>query len=585
MSDGPDYQLRNAVDRLSQQVSSVQSDVSLVGNRVHLVGQETSMTRSELATLRQDFERFVRQNELTSNIQRAEVKIGNLEAQAEHEFGHYKVVRRSAIGILQEFDSGLVSQETVRTVGEQLMLQTPRYWLAPVLVALSAWASDDQTLCSRAVEVAYTRSPAKTSLFMSLVLRRQGRQVASVRWLRHYLNNLDPMALGRDFAVVLEAISQGAFGAAGREAVGETLDGWRALFASDEQAIAQQVKRWHAECEEHAGRVKDDDYARLAAISPQWPLLRDSLAAAMAQGALLEKYSSMMNEEIAPSATLEDAVDDILDQLVREYDSEELPIRRELAYNLGVVRHDGDLVRAQATADAEGASFETTIDYLTVQSTSALSPALIGVSRSTQRVAVASCHDWFERGHEEFTMAYRGALPSDVVATFTANHTVGAKAFQLPTWSGSFRMPMDQLEGSLRAHWDASAKSFIDGFAYDWRRNAIVPAIVTVLVLLILGNMNLGLGFVAALLVGGIWGFVIYNRYQTALKQQAEAKALIESAKQDSVAQMRGAHAELTDWTSAYGAADSSAPKVRELIQSTATAQHGSRPFEGRTLS
>src|SRR5512144_2075634 len=123
--DGPDYALRPAVDQLSHQVASVGSAVSLVGNQVNAVGQETALARSELATLRQDFERFAGQHELTANIQRAEVKVGNLEAEGEHRFGHYKVVRRSAVGSLQEFDSApraslVPAAASLRVVGSHL---------------------------------------------------------------------------------------------------------------------------------------------------------------------------------------------------------------------------------------------------------------------------------------------------------------------------------------------------------------------------------------------------------------------------------------------------------------------------------
>src|SRR5205814_3416103 len=132
-------------------------------------------------------------------------------------------VRRSAVGILQAFDVGLISEQTAQTVSEQLMIQAPRYWLAPVLVALAAWSRDEQSLGERAVETAFQRSPAKTSLFMALVLRRQGRYDSAGRWLRHYLAAQDPTALGRDFAVILESIAQGAFGPAGLQLIQEFL--------------------------------------------------------------------------------------------------------------------------------------------------------------------------------------------------------------------------------------------------------------------------------------------------------------------------------------------------------------------------
>ena len=142
-------------------------------------------TAGELSQLRADFLAFTQQSERRANLQRAETKIGVLQDKLEHEFGHHKVVRRTATGLLQAFDVGLVSEESVRSVSEELMIQTPRYWLAPALVALAAWSADEKSLCERAVAEAYRRSPTKTALLFTLVLRRQNRLESSARWLQH----------------------------------------------------------------------------------------------------------------------------------------------------------------------------------------------------------------------------------------------------------------------------------------------------------------------------------------------------------------------------------------------------------------
>lgn len=585
MPDGIDYALRRSVDQLSTQVSHLGDAVAAVNGNVTAVGQETAMTRSDLAQLRVDFESFVMQAERTANVQRAETKVVGLRDQVEHHFGHYKIVRRSAVGILQQFDTGLVSEETVRHIGEQLMIQTPRYWLAPVLVALSAWAGDDQELCARAVEEAFRRSPTKASLFFALVLRRQGRQEAAVRWLRHYLRGLDPTALGRDFAVILEAISQGAFGPAGHELVQETLDGWRVMLAHDADVNEAQVKRWVSEFEESTPSVQDGSYPRLAKVSPQWVSLRAGLSGAQTQQVILDKYRALMSEEIVMNRRLEDAVDDILDRLVVEYDNEELPLRRDLAFNEAVIDHGGDLERARAKAEAEQVVFEETLDYLTVQTRSALQPAQIGVSQATQRMAIAACHDWFAEAHNRFTLGYRAMLPSDVEAELDHQHTVASKVFNLPTWRGSFRNPMEQLERDLAAHWDSATKAFLGGFAFDVRREAIKPAIVVGALFLFLVGASVGFAFLAAAVVGGVWGYVLYNRQQKALKAQQEAERTIKQAKTESIAELRGAGAELTDWSTAYGRADGFEPQTRQMIASLATYGHGRRDFNGRVVS
>jgi hypothetical protein len=579
-----DYTLRRQVGELQNMVVQVNQMVGQVSGQVASVGQKAQETDDRLRKLAQDFESFVLHAQRTANVQRAETRIGVLEAQVDHQFGHHKVVRRSAVGVLQGFDTGLVSEETVRAVSEQLMIQNPRYWLAPVLVALGAWAADERELCDRAVQEAFRRSPGRTSLFMALVLRRQGRRESAVRWLRHYLAAQDPNALGRDFAVILECIAQGAFGPAGLELVQERLDAWRDLLLNDEAKQQAQVDRWRAEVESHTGGPSGNRYPRLAAVSPQWPQMDRVLAAAAAHRPLIDKYSALAAEEISGQDRLEDAVDDILDRLVNEYDDEELPLRRELALNAAVIRHHGDEEASRRDVDADSASLETTLDYLTIQTSSALNPAAIGVSRSTQRIAVASCHEWFARAHAVFTKDYREMLPPNVEAVFESSHNIGATAFKLPRWSGSFTQPMEQLERSLAEHWDRTAQPVIDGMAFDWRRKAILPAVVVVVALVVLTACARVPGFLIALAAGGVWALVLYNQSQAAAKRQQEARDFFARAKQDSITQLRGAGAELTDWSMAFREADSQEQAVRGLIGDLATAGNAASPFESRVV-
>jgi hypothetical protein len=579
-----DFQLRRNVRELQDMVVQVNQMVGQVSGQVASVGLKAQETDNRLQKLADDFQSFVMQAQRTANVQRAETRIGVLEAQIDHQFGHHNVVRRSAVGVLQGFDIGLVSEEIVRGVSEQLMVQNPRYWLAPVLVALGAWAGDDPELCDRAVQEAFRRSPGHTALFMALVLRRQGRRDSSVRWLRQYLSAQDPMALGRDFAVILECIAQGAFGPAGLDLVQERLDSWRTLLLNDEAKQQAQVDRWRAEIEGQIAGSSRTRFPRLADISPQWPQMDRALSCAAAHRSLIDKYSALAAEEITGQERLEDAVDDILDRLVNEYDDEELPLRRELALNAAVIRHNGDEDASRRELAADHASLEATLDYLTIQTSSALNPAAVGVSRSTQRIAVASCQEWFSRAHGTFIRDYRLTLPQNVEAVFETSHNLGATVFKLPRWTGSFTQPMDQLERSLADHWDRNGQPYIDSLAFNWGRKAILPVASVVVALVVLTVCAGWAGPLVALVGGGIWALVLHAQAQAAAKRQQEARNFVARAKHDSIIQLRAAGAELADWTEAFRGADGQEPAVRELIASLATAGNAPSPFERRVV-
>ncbi|OWV04286.1 hypothetical protein B5D80_20465 [Micromonospora wenchangensis] len=554
-------------------INGLRVAVGEVGTQVADIGVRQRDTQDQLLALRNGLLRLEQQAERTKHLHSAEAKVGQVKADIEQRFGHHKVVRRTAVGILRAFDRGLVREETVQTVSEELMVQNSRYWLAPVLVALAAWVGDDQERCVRALEDAYSHSPERTSLFMTLVLRRQGRRSAAVRWLRHYLDAQDPAALGREFPVILEAIAQGAFGPAGVALVQERLDRWRRLLLDDE-AVAAQVRRWREELNTHIrADGLETDFPRLATATPQWPQLRLMLSHADAHQSIIDRYAPLLAAEATVSSDIEDAVDDLLEQLVSESDREELPLRRELLAYEAVVRSDGDLAAAEQLVRTEADALDDTRDYLSLQTDCALTPETLAVSPQTQRLALANCHDWLAQAHESFTRDYRLAAPQTVQMVVDPAASCGIPAFRPPRWQGSFDEPLGAMEHLLTTHWDRASRSFVDSLTFTWGRNLIGPSVFLLLLLVItwgLGGPGAGLLVTAA--AGIAWAVVLKGRADRAAAEQARVRTLIDDARDESLRDLRATGMELETWYERFKAADGKAGEVTVLIADLATA-------------
>lgn len=578
--------VENILRQQRRDLVAISNAVGEVGLQVNDIGIKQRITQDQLATLHGAVLRLEQQAQRTKNLHSAEARVGQLKNDIEQQFGHHKVVRRTAVGMLRAFDQGLVREETVRAVSEELLVQNSRYWLAPVLVTLAAWAGDDPQLCVRAVEEAYQHSPERTALFMALVLRRQDRGPAAVRWLRHYLDAQDPAALGREFPVILEATAQGAFGPAGLALVQERLDGWRRLLLDDEAVISAQVRRWRVELTSHV-RVDglDEDFPRLAEASPQWPQLRLMLSHAQAHGSILDRYTPVLAAEATPSSRIEDAVDELLDQLVTEYDREELPLRRQLAEQEAIVQADGDLAAAEQVARAQVDVLDDTRDYLSLQTDCALAPHTLAVSAQTQRLAMAACHDWIGEAHAGFTNDYRIAAPTTVEVAVDPGALSGVAAFRPPSWTGSFDRPMGTLERSLDAHWNRYGRPFVDGLAFDWGKSLIGPLVVLFVVLLIgLAVGGAGIGLLATALTGGVWAVVLKGRAEAAAAEQERVRRLIDDARDEALRGLRAAGMELEAWRDRFTAADSDASRVTALIADLATAGGPGAPHERRAV-
>ena len=157
--------LANVQNKLVENQSILHAEIGEAKNQIKMV-------EDSLQKLEQELVRFRRNQELANRLGQAETKIVKIRQELDKKFGHYDIVRRMTTGILQATDVGVVKKSTIETATEEMMISTPRYWLAPCLVALSAWINDNKNLADIALKEALNRSEEKTSLFFALVCRR-----------------------------------------------------------------------------------------------------------------------------------------------------------------------------------------------------------------------------------------------------------------------------------------------------------------------------------------------------------------------------------------------------------------------------
>ena len=101
---------REIINNLGNQIDGVQANLGTVRNDLQL-------TRTELAELREEFRQFVEEAARVAAVQQSQVKVVDLKAQLDREFGHYSVVRRTSVGLLQGFDVGNISNTVATKIG------------------------------------------------------------------------------------------------------------------------------------------------------------------------------------------------------------------------------------------------------------------------------------------------------------------------------------------------------------------------------------------------------------------------------------------------------------------------------------
>jgi hypothetical protein len=539
--------VQRTMEHVGQQLADiVEREVGAVNVAIGLSHADIKLARDELRQLSEEFQTFVTEAQRTARVQRSETKVGNLQDQLDREFGHYDVVRRTSVGMLQAFDVGNVSQSSVRNITEELMIQTPRYWLAPALVGVAAWSMDNREIAEKSVNEAFSRDAGKTSLFFALILRRQQRTEVSVRWLKHYLGSLDPAALGREFAVVLEAASHNAFGREGQLLVTERMASWVGRLRQSNDVVEEQVDLWRGEVSTLGMAVADGSYPTLAKICPDWGTLKGTLEAASSLPQTLDKYVTVRDSETVVPTRIEDLLDDILDTLVTEYDEEELPLRREVRLHEAIIEETGDMDRAQALADVYTRALENTTDVVSLQTTAAITPELVGVSAQTQRISVGVGREDFRIALGRHCLDYRQKHPSEVTLKLDGQHSNYAQKFNFPGWTGRSGTPEEVCVSQITQLWNTTFDTMVKELEFDTKWY-LKPGLIVAAVALVAFIVSPGVGVVA--LAAGA-GLVWYLGSQEQAKAKAAQQAINsnrQAAIDRSVAMYRDVMAELVD--------------------------------------
>lgn len=553
-----------ATSHLSYQIEGVDSSVGVIRADLH-------STNSELKELRKLFEEYVETAARVAARQQSETRVGNLKAELDRQFGQYKIVRLTSVGMLQAFDVGNVSNDSVQRVSEELMIQTPRYWLAPVIVALAAWSRDNTEIATKSIQEAYSRDANKTSLFFMLVTRRQGRTAASARWLRHYLGSVDPTAPGREFAVILEATGQNAFGPAAQLLLSQQMFRWCTMLRTDDGVVESQIKSWAGEIGRQREQVAEGTYPALEAIAPGWDWLKWQLEQASALPVAIDKYEAIARAEGSLPAALENLLDDILDQLVTEYDAEELPLRRDVLYHEAVIRTDGDVPRARKEADLLQQALDETSDVVTIQTMAAISPDLIGVSQQTQRIAIGVGQSDFVSAVGRYCAIYRQRAVERLMLNLDRTHTGYAVKFKFPGIELSTDVPEEQGIQHIRHLWESTLAGYIDAISFKnkwYTPRVLIGALICLIPMLV----NPGFGLLALVAAAVIVYFMGENEKKKCSQAVAAVEAVRETAIGKSIDLYRDATAEYVDAMHVYRLLDSQESELIRLIATWPTA-------------
>lgn len=547
---------------LEDRLDALGDFVGAAHSEIHAVGRSVDDLRGDVETLMQDFHAYAAKQERTNRIQLAEIRLVKLRQEIEHRFGHYAEIRRMARGILEANDLTVVRQDTLRAAAEELMLRAPGYWLAPALVALAAWISDEEEVANRACAEALHRDDERTSLFFALVCRRFGRKEASLHWLQRYFAGLDGGALDRKAAIVIDAYVSGLLGRDADGLIRRRIDGWIDRFSRVYSFAAAQEKRW---------------YEAMKAMCPappaegSFPYLRvhtdrsvsEALEHTLSCARLYEKLSTHFQQivtQTAPPRTLKQQLDSILERLVADFDAAEKPLHMESILEKLVIHEGGREDRARSILAEKIKAFDERRDFMQLLSDAAMHPQEMQASPALQKMALALGRDSILSAFRDIVAENRAAIPQTIkfrILAFDNETEDGSNEEKLlrlfVTWNDVKRMIR------MRPYELSSQEKL---FRWIW----LLPVL-----------LGLYGGEVYWTALGIAAGAVIFNAYIKAKKRMDSIHARIteeyQKQEEEGTQMLRGVIAEIVDYRTEIARLDAESEKVIDLLQGLNPAQ------------
>ena len=381
--------LENNLGYLANSLQGMVGNINSVTGQVNAVETKINSVESEVKTLADEIREFMLETRNTTIVNGAKQNIMLLENEIAKKYSHRDEVRRSMLGILESTDLNFIKNKTIENMAEELMIKSPNYFLAPALIALSAWTNNNKELANKALLNAINKDDEQTSLLFSFIHRRANKNQTSLMWLNRYLSMQDPSNMEKKFITVMDSITSGVFGNDIKAVFLEKINIWIKELDSRNTYYENTKKRWKEFIISNLTEFNDNMFPYLVKFSPNYEELKNMGSFSELHNQLNIYFNNIINSEDSLNNNYIAQVDEIIRNLIFNYQSDELTNRKELAKNEYIIKEEGNVKKALESLEVDSTNFETTTDFYTLITNIVINSDITKPFNSTKKFALA----------------------------------------------------------------------------------------------------------------------------------------------------------------------------------------------------
>lgn len=410
------------INRLERKIDSLRQVTDDVNDHISNIDASIDQMNNDLKDLADSFQKMIVEQKKATALQQASTELVRVRQELEQNYGNYKVIRETMLGVLQATDLALVKKTTISRVSEELMLSTPNYWLAPCLVAISAWIGNDRDLAERAIIEAVKRDEERTALTMALICRRNNKIQTCYEWLSIYFANQDAANFSEGSFTYIDAYVNGVFGPDDKHMCSDYITKWiNEIRGSSSLFEKEQEKLWNEYCNKFQKGI-EEEFPDLKDSVQEYDRINDYVSRINSVEDITDNFTGIVNAYV-DQERLKAMIDKNLISLVSRYDEAEEPLRKEEKYLIEVKKHEGDTDAAKEAIIAAERLRQVKALNLVEQMTRVIRSEG-DVSPSEKKTAVSFLRGYINKGFNTYITEKKVDFPESI--TMNINGWIGS---------------------------------------------------------------------------------------------------------------------------------------------------------------
>ena len=484
------------LDIIEKNLGSLAKNIGDVSVNVGEVDLKVNKVTNSVKTIEDEIKNFMIEIRGSTIVSNAKQSIMMSQEELNKQYGHYDNVRRKINGIFQATDINAVKKSTIENISEQVIIDTPNYWLAPALVSLCAWLTNNKDLANRALKEAMNRDDEKTSLLFCLIHLRANRYETAIRWLTRYLEMQDPAKMESKIITVLDAITNGSFGANAKELCLTKIDSWIKELSSQPGYKEIQVDRWTKYINSLIITNSNEEYDFIKKYTNDLEKVTKILSISNSQNNILLELKNIIKEEQINNISTTSQIDKLVNMLVFNYENEELDLKKDIAKNRLIIEENGNVTKANERFKETEFAFQKATDFYSQLTNIAIEYKNTKPTINTRKMAMSLSKEWISEAY------------NNISKTFETNDL--SIDIKIDTWNGTTTNGQNEKEllSDLANHIDKETHNDIYGKKlFDTKM--ILLSIIGVILMILCISIHQPIVAVTILI-----GVIIFDAYQ-----------------------------------------------------------------------